>query len=284
MISIADLMRSSGMDAIDARVLMRATLGVNDAHLIARANDEISMQHAAQFRALAERRAAGEPVAYIVGEREFYGRAFAVSPAVLIPRPETELLVELALERLVRNESCRVLDLGTGSGCIAISIALERSAAYVTATDSSEAALVVARKNAQRLGAGNIEFKAGDWLSAAKNESNEKFDLIVSNPPYVAEGDAHLAQGDLRFEPMAALAAGADGLDCIRLIVAGAPVHLAPGGSLLLEHGYDQAERCRSLFTAAGFTQVQSWRDIAGIERNTGGRNGTDASRSPAPG
>ena len=279
MISIAELTRGSGIDAIDARVLLRAALGVSDAHLIAHAGDEISAQHEARFRAHAARRAAGEPIAYLVGEREFYGRAFALSPAVLIPRPETELLVELALQRLPRNDPCRVLDLGTGSGCIAISIALERSAARVTATDRCEAALDVARKNAQRLGAGNIEFRAGDWFSALKDE---RFDVIVSNPPYVAVGDAHLVQGDLRFEPKAALAAGADGLDCIRSIVAGAPVHLERGGSLWLEHGYDQSARCRALFAAAGFTQVQSWRDIAAIERVTGGQHGTGAGMTRA--
>lgn len=271
---IAELMRNRGIAAVDARVLLRAVLGVSDAHLIAHANDEVSAHHEAQFRVLAARRACGEPVAYIVGEREFYGHVFKVTPAVLIPRPETELLVELTLERLPRGEPCRVLDLGTGSACIAISVALERGAAQVTATDCSGAVLDVARKNAQRWSASNIEFRAGDWFSALKGE---RFDVIVSNPPYIAEGDAHLAQGDLRFEPAAALAAGADGLDCIRAIVADARKHLACGGSLLLEHGYDQSESCRALFSAAGFIHVQSWRDIAGIERVTGGRNGTGA-------
>ncbi len=275
MTTLAELMRASGIASIDARVLLRAALAVNDVYLVAHANDECPAQHAAQFHATAARRAAGEPVAYIVGEREFYGRTFAVSPAVLIPRPETELLVDLVLERLPRDEARRVLDLGTGSGCIAISIALERAAASVTASDFSDAALQIARKNAQYLGASNVEFKSGNWFGAIRNESDEKFDLIVSNPPYVAEGDAHLAQGDLRFESMAALAAGADGLDCIRVIVAGAHANLALGGALLLEHGYDQAERCRALFATAGFIQVQSWCDIAGIERVTGGRNRT---------
>lgn len=274
MVSIAQLMRNSGIAAVDARVLLRTVLGENDAYLIAHAGDEVSAQHETQFRVVAARRACGEPVAYIVGEREFYGRVFAVSSTVLIPRPETELLVELALQRLPRDEPRRVLDLGTGSGCIAICIALERSTAHVTATDRSEAALYVAMKNAQRLSASNIEFRAGDWFGAIKGE---RFDVIVSNPPYVAAGNAHLAQGDLRFEPMAALAAGTDGLDCIRAIVADAPGHLERGGSLLLEHGYDQSEGCRALLAAAGFTQVQSWRDIAGIERITGGRNGTGA-------
>ncbi len=265
---IADLLRACGIDAMDARVLLRTVLGVNDAYLIAHATDTVSAQHATQFRALASRRAAGEPVAYIVGEREFYGRVFAVSPAVLIPRPETELLVDLALERLPRQTGCRVLDLGTGSGCIAINLALERAMARVVATDYSAAALDIARGNAQRLGARNAEFRHGDWWSAT---SGEKFDLIVSNPPYVAAGDAHLAQGDLRFEPSAALAAGADGLEDIRLVVAHARAHLTPGAWLLFEHGYDQAQRCREMLSQAGFNEVQSWRDLAAIERVSGG-------------
>ena len=268
-ITIAELLRHSAIDALDARVLLRITLGVDDAYLVAHAGDEVDTSQAERFRAFAARRAAGEPVAYITGEREFYGRRLAVSPAVLIPRPETELLVDLALERLPRNESCRVLDLGTGSGCIAISIALENHASRVTATDCSAQALDVARGNAQRLGAGNVEFKIGHWLEAVDGET---FSIMVSNPPYVAEGDAHLAQGDLRFEPRTALAAGAEGLAAIRAIVAAAMVHLVPGGWLLLEHGYNQAASCRALLAASGFAGVQSWRDLAGIERVSGGR------------
>ncbi|MEQ1774281.1 MAG: peptide chain release factor N(5)-glutamine methyltransferase [Burkholderiales bacterium] len=265
MISIADMMRASGIDAVDARVLLRTTLGVNDAYLVAHAADEISAQHEAHFCALAARRLAGEPVAYIVGEREFYDYVFRVTPAVLIPRPETELLVELALERKPE----RVLDLGTGSGCIAISIALAQPAAQVIALDQSEPALAVARENAVRLNARNVMFQPGDWFDAVPHQ---RFDLIVSNPPYVAAGDAHLAQGDLRFEPASALAAGADGLADIRVIVAGARAHLASGGWLLFEHGYDQALHCRELLLQAGFGEVQSWRDLAGIERVSGGR------------
>jgi release factor glutamine methyltransferase len=262
--TIVDLMRGSAIDAIDARVLLRATLAVNDAYLIAHANDEVSAQHEAQFRALAARRAAGEPVAYIVGEREFYEHVFKVSPAVLIPRPETELLVELVLQR----EPCRVLDLGTGSGCIAISIALAWPAAQVTALDQSAQALVVARENAKRLNACNVTFGISDWFDALKNQ---RYDIIVSNPPYVAAGDAHLTQGDPRFEPPPALASGVDGLDDIRSIVGSACTHLAPGGWLLFEHGYDQALRCRELLSQAGFGGVQSWRDLAGIARVSGG-------------
>jgi release factor glutamine methyltransferase len=253
-------------------VLLRTALGVNDAYLIAHAGDEIPAQHEEQFRSLAVRRAAGEPVAYIVGEREFYGRTFAVSPAVLIPRPETELLVELALQRLPPSESRQVLDLGTGSGCIAISIALERSAMRVTATDRAAAPLNVARANAQCLGARNVEFRCGDWFEALNNDSDKKFDLIVTNPPYVAEGDAHLTQGDLRFEPSHALAAGEAGYACLNLIIDGARSHLSAGAWLLLEHGHDQATGCRKRLRAAGFSATQSWRDLAGIERVSGGQ------------
>ena len=265
MLTVAELMRACEIDAIDARVLLRTALAVSDAYLIAHAADEISAHPAAEFRAMAARRAAGEPVAYIVGEREFYGHVFKVTPAVLIPRPETELLVELALQR----EPRRVLDLGTGSGCIAISIALARPSAQVIALDQSPAALAVARDNAARRNAQPVTVEAGNWFDAVQGE---RYDLIVSNPPYVAAGYAHLTQGDLRFEPASALAAGADGLDDIRLIVAGAPAHLTPGGTLLFEHGYDQAPRCRELLLQAGFCDVQSWRDLAGIERVSGGR------------
>ncbi len=266
--SIAALMRTSvrdGLDAVDARVLMRAVLGVKDVFLIAHGDEALDARHEAQFRALAARRLAGEPVAYLVGEREFFGHVFKVIPAVLIPRPETELLVELALERKPR----RLLDLGTGSGCIAISIALALPDASVTALDRSDAALAVARANATRLDARNVEFKQSDWYAAMHGQ---RFDVIVSNPPYVAAGDAHLSQGDLRFEPAPALASGEDGLADIRVIVAGARAHLAPGGELLFEHGYDQAARCRALLSQAEIIDVQSWRDLAGIERVSGGR------------
>jgi release factor glutamine methyltransferase len=199
-----------------------------------------------------------------VGEREFYGHLFKVTPAVLIPRPETELLVELATARHPQ----RVLDLGTGSGCVAISVALAQRSAAVSAVDQSAAALAVARDNAVRLDARNVVFHAGNWFDAVPGQH---FDVIVANPPYVAADDSHLARGDLRHEPRAALAAGADGLVHIRSIVAGARAHLPAGGWLLFEHGYDQAPRCRELLGRAGFSDVQSWRDVAGIERVSGG-------------
>ncbi len=260
---IQALLHGSGLDAVDARVLLRAVLGVDDVYLIVHGNDTVSAQHEAQFRALAARRLAGEPVAYLVGEREFYGHVFKVTPAVLIPRPETELLVELALQ----HKPARVLDLGTGSGCIAISIALARPDARVTALDRSEAALAVARENVEKLNTRHVDLRIGNWFDAVPGET---FEVIVANPPYVAQGDAHLAQGDLRFEPACALASGTDGLDDIRRIVAGARAHLTPGGWLLFEHGYDQAPRCRELLRQAGLVEVQSWRDLAGIERVSG--------------
>ena len=263
--TIAALLHTSMIDALDARVLLRQVLGVNDVYLIAHANDVVNEAHAQQFHALVARRVAGEPIAYIVGEREFYGHTFKVTSDVLIPRPETELLVELALER----EPRRMLDLGTGSGCVAISIALALKSTQVIACDRSSAALAVARDNAKTLNAMNVAFIESDWYHALRHQT---FDAIVSNPPYVAAGDAHLTQSDLRYEPQMALVGVGDGLGDIRVIILGARAHLASGGWLLFEHGYDQAARCRELLTQAGFANVQSWRDLAGIKRVSGGR------------
>jgi release factor glutamine methyltransferase len=271
--TVAQAMRSANIDALDARVLLAAVLRVSQLHLVAHSEQVLTRADEERFCALVERRAAGEPVAYLTGEREFFSRSFHVTPAVLIPRPETELLVELALERLPHNSRARVLDLGTGSGCIAVSLALSRGGVRVTATDASAAALGVACGNAQRLGAGNIQFAQGHWFDAFDAAGGERFDLIVSNPPYVATGDAHLQQGDVRFEPASALTSGVDGLDAIRLIAASARRHLSHGGWLMLEHGYDQALRCRELFARAGFSDVQSARDLAGIERVTLGQS-----------
>jgi release factor glutamine methyltransferase len=212
-------------------------------------------------------RAMGHPVAYLVGTREFYSRDFAVGPEVLIPRPETETLVDEALSRLVPSASC--LDLGTGSGAIAVTLACECPAAAVTATDSSPEALATARANAGRLGA-RVEFLQGAWYAPV---AGRRFDLVVSNPPYVGARDPHLAEGDLRFEPRGALTDGSpDGLDSIRAIVAGALEHLNPGGSVLIEHGYDQAEAVDALLRAAGFTGTVSIPDLAGIARVAGGK------------
>lgn len=264
--SIAEALRIAGIDPGEARTLLRTVLRASDAHLAAYPEQELTASQQAGYLAWVERRRAGEPVAYLIGEREFYSLAFKVTPAVLIPRPETELLVEATLERVPAHASCRVLDLATGSGCIAVAIARHRSRARVTATDISRDALELARENAARHGV-NVEIVESDWFSAL---SGRRFDLIVSNPPYVAEGDPHLAAGDLRFEPQQALVAGADGLACIRAIVAQARAHLEPGGALLFEHGYDQAGHCRSLLARAGYKKEFSRCDLAGIERVSG--------------
>ncbi|MEW9899432.1 peptide chain release factor N(5)-glutamine methyltransferase [Chitinivorax sp. PXF-14] len=264
--SYRDLLRHSGLDAIDARALLCHALGVDHAWLIAHGLDSVPAGQLACFDSLAERRRQGEPVAYIVGEREFYSRPFHVTPEVLIPRPETEHLVELALARLPLDRAASVLDLGTGSGIIAITIALERPRASVLAVDASPTALAVAADNARRLGA-SMETRLGNWYSTI--EPVRRFELIVSNPPYIVSDDPHLREGDLRFEPVSALTDHADGLSCIRQIVAGAVRHLAPGGWLMFEHGYDQGAASRALLTAQGFAGVRTECDLAGIERVT---------------
>ncbi|BBI98584.1 release factor glutamine methyltransferase [Ferrigenium kumadai] len=256
-----------GTARIEVQMLLQHVLGVSRAYLLAHPEQVLDEAQASAYRALLNRRMAGEPLAYILGEREFFGLDFRVTPATLIPRPDTELLVELALQRMPQGG--RVLDLGTGSGAIALSIAHSRPDAEVTAADFSNDALEVARDNALRLNIGNTHFAQSDWFSALAGEC---FDLIVSNPPYIADADAHLEQGDLRFEPHTALASGADGLDDIRRIIADAKEHLTAGGWLMFEHGYDQAERVRGLLIEAGFAEVFSARDLAGIERVSGGR------------
>ena len=265
--SVAAMLRIANIDPMDARALLRAALNVSDAYLIAHPEQTLTGPQRERYLAWVERRRAGEPVAYLTGEREFHSLAFKVTPAVLIPRPETETLVEAALERLPPDAPRRVLELATGSGCIAVAIALKRPRAQVTATDASGAALAVARENAARHGAA-IEFLESDWFAAL---AGRRFDLIVCNPPYVAARDPHLTEGGLRFEPRAALVGGADGLSCIRLIVAQARAHLEPGGALVIEHGHDQGTRCRMLLEAAGFREVASQRDLSGIERVSGG-------------
>lgn len=253
---------------LEARVLAAFAWQVSAAWPIAHGPDLLDEVQAASLDALLTRRLAGEPVAYLVGAREFYGRPFRVSPAVLIPRPDTELLVDLALSCIAPDRTVEVLDLGTGSGCIAITLALERPRARVTALDRSAGALAVARDNAQALGA-RVEFLASDWFCAV---AGRRFDLIVGNPPYVAERDPHLGRGDVRFEPMEALAAGNDGLADLRRLIDAAPQHLKPGGTLLLEHGYDQAGAVRDLLRARGFLAPESWADLTGTERVSGAR------------
>ncbi len=261
---VADALAACGIDAREARILLAEASGLSQASLLAHPERALPADVEVRFRAHAERRRAGEPVAYILGRREFYGLDFAVDRAVLIPRPETELLVELALERRPRT----VLDLGTGSGAIAIAIKRQLPGARVVAVESSAAALAVARRNAVALGA-EIDLRQGEWFGVVEGE---RFDLVVSNPPYVARDDPHLAQGDLRFEPASALISGADGLDAIRAIVRDAPRYLAPRGWLLLEHGAGQDPAVRMLMADVGLGTVSTWPDLAGIARVTGGK------------
>lgn len=256
------------IDAIDARILLQHVLDVGHAHLVAHPAQVLTAEQVQSFHLLATRRALGEPVAYLIGKREFYGLGFTVTPAVLIPRPETELLVDLSLERIPLDSPCRVLDLGTGSGAIALTIAKHRPLASITAVDISADAVAVAKTNAAQLNVNNARILEGNWFCEL---GQERFDLIVSNPPYVAEGDPHLSQGDLRYEPDWALTAGGAGLECIESIVASAPAHLAANGMLLLEHGYDQAQACRDLLSKTGFVGVFSLPDLAGILRVSGG-------------
>jgi release factor glutamine methyltransferase len=252
----------------EAQILFGHAMGVSRAWLSAHRDDAADPSAADCFGELVRRRRAGEPVAYLVGRREFYGLEFRVTPDVLIPRPDTEALVDAALEKLAKGAHPDVLDLGTGSGCVALTIAHERPAARVTAVDVSAAALVVARENAATMGV-NAEFVQGAWFEALEGR---RFDLIVSNPPYVAAGDPHLQQGDLRFEPVTALVSGEGGLADIRIIVAEAPAYLREGGWLLFEHGCGQADTCRDLLAKAGFGEVVSRADMAGLPRVAGGR------------
>lgn len=252
----------------EARLLLGALLDRNLAWLEAHRDDALEAALRRRFEDMVARRASGEPVAYLLGVREFFGRDFSVSPAVLIPRPDTEVLVETALEKLRGMASPKVLDLGTGSGCIAVTLALEAPHAAVTAIDASAVALEQARANGERLGA-QVRFLHGDWFAPV---AGEHFDVIVSNPPYIADADPHLSQGDLRFEPASALSSGPVGLDDIRRIAAAAPNHLTPGGWLMLEHGYDQAEAVAEILAANGFTAIEQQRDLADIIRVTLGR------------
>jgi release factor glutamine methyltransferase len=257
------------IDARDAGLLLAHVLGKPRSWLFAHADDPLPEDVAVHFEALVARRHAGEPVAYLIGHRGFWCFDLQVSPATLIPRPETELLVELALARLPTDRALRVADLGTGSGAIALALAHERPRAQVIATDASAGALVVARGNAESLQLGNLEFRQGDWFAPLAGES---FDLIASNPPYVAADDAHLDEGDLRFEPRGALTSGGDGLDAIRVIAREAPAHLLPGGWLVLEHGWGQGAAVRALLANAGFAEVGTERDLEARDRVTLGR------------
>ena len=260
------------LDAGEADLLLAHALARPRTWLFTHGDSDVDDAAATRFDDLVRRREAGEPVAYLTGQRGFWRFDLAVSPATLIPRPETERLVELALERLPPERAARVADLGTGSGAIALAIAFERPRAHVVATDASADALALARANARALQLGNVELREGDWFAPL---AGERYDLIASNPPYIALDDPHLREGDLRFEPAPALASGNDGLDAIRTIVATAPAHLQPEGWLLLEHGWDQGAAVRALLADAGFVDVATERDLEQRDRVTLGRLGS---------
>lgn len=261
---------AQGLDRLDAQLLMGHVLGRDRAWLIAHDGDPLPDAQAQSFAGLCARRAAGEPLAYLVGEREFHGLTLQVSPAVLVPRPDTETLVDWALEVLAGDLADRpapsVVDLGTGSGAIALAMAHRHAAARVEAVDTSLAALEVARANGQRLGL-PVVWHLGSWFEPL---AGRRFDLVLSNPPYIAADDPHLAA--LRHEPTQALTPGGDGLDSLRWLAAEAPVHLQPGGWLLLEHGWDQADPVAAMLRDAGFAAVSHRRDLAGHRRCTGAR------------
>jgi release factor glutamine methyltransferase len=262
----------------EVRMLIAHVLARDHAWLVAHDDEALSDENFARVESLISRRVNGEPIAYLIGVRDFYGRSFRCSPAALIPRPETELLIEeLIIATPMRAEGnpsrmiFDVLDVGTGTGCIAITLALECGSAgvdvCVTACDLSRDALALARENAQALGATNIEFIESNWFSAI--DTNKKFDAIVSNPPYIVPGDVHLSQGDLRFEPSIALADAVDGLESYRQLARGARKHLRAGGTLIVEHGYDQGESVPALFRDAGFVDVEMTRDLSNQPRVT---------------
>lgn len=262
----AQLKDSSPTPALDAQVLLAHSLGQNRTYIIAHARDTLDPDTKARYEQLVTKRAEGIPIAYLTGQQEFWSLPISVSPDTLIPRPETELLVELALEKIPDKKNFSLADIGTGSGAIALAIASERKNIRITASDDSSAAIATAVENAKHLGFENIEFAEGSLLEPF---SDKRFDLIVSNPPYIPESDPHLNEGDVRFEPRSALAAGPDGLNAIRQIIKDAGLYLVPGGWLMIEHGYDQEEPVESLFRQAGFDEIECYRDLAGQPRVT---------------
>jgi release factor glutamine methyltransferase len=267
--TVSAALAMSGLVPLEAKLLLAQVLGCGRAWLAAHGDAALTHEQALAFDALARRRRDGEPVAYLTGRREFFGLDLEITPDVLIPRPETELLVELALGWLGPGLPARVLDLGCGSGAVALAIAHERPRAAVLGADLSAAAVELARRNGERLGVANATFIESDWFARVPRE---RFALIVANPPYVAEDDPHLELGDLRYEPASALSPGGDGLDAMRTIVAAAPGYLAPGATLALEHGHDQAGAVQALLHDAGLVAIVSARDLAGIQRVTYGR------------
>ena len=253
----------------DAEILLGFVTGRARTFIMAFGETALSAEQLQQLGTLLARRERGEPVAYLTGEREFWSLPLSVSPATLIPRPDTECLVEQALARLPQ-EPVRVLDLGTGTGAIALAIAQQRPQAQVTGVDASKPALEVAISNSQRLHIANSHFILSDWFN---NLNDTRFDVIASNPPYIEEADAHLKQGDLRFEPISALASGADGLDDIRRIIDGCLIHLKPQGWLMFEHGYNQAESVRELMAETGLIAIETFKDLGDNDRVTIGKN-----------
>ncbi len=268
----ADILKSvSASPKLDGEVLLLSVLNKDRGYLYTWPEKELSADELQQAQKLLHLRQQGEPIAYILGRRDFWDFTVEVTPATLIPRPETELLVEFALQRFAPEDKLSIADLGTGSGILAIALAREFAKSQVCAVDLSEDALVVAKRNAHSLGVNNIEFYAGSWL-APLSSTTVCFDLIVSNPPYIEEDDIHLSQGDVRFEPNSALASGKDGLDDIREITAQAIKHLKPAGTLAVEHGYNQGEAVRQLFTEAGYGKVETLPDLQGHDRVTVGQ------------
>lgn len=267
--SLAQIQANSPLEPLETRMLLCHVTAYTRVQLITQSELYLSDGQLEQLNLLTAQRLAGEPIAYLLGQREFFGLNFKVTPDVLIPRPDTELLVELALERT--SKGSQLLDLGTGSGAIAIAIAAQDQQIKVSAADISPTALTIARFNATQLLNTNteIQFHLSDWYSAIPAQ---KFHTIVSNPPYIVKDDIHLSQGDLRFEPIDALTDHSDGLSAYRKIIKGAPAYLHSDGWLLMEHGYDQSDAVQALLKAAGFTEVQSWPDLAGILRVSGGR------------
>ena len=266
-LTVRQALAQCGLAPVDANALLAHVLGKDRAWLVAHATDQLLQKDSDIFFAAAKRRRDGQPVAYLTGTREFYSLSLQVTPDVLIPRPETETLVEAALAYIAKDAAARILDLGTGTGAIALAIARERPRAEVMAIDVSDAALAVATANAQRLGIGNVRFAQSNWYAGL---DGTRFDVIVSNPPYIAADDPHLREGDLRFEPRAALTPGGDGLDALRAIIADAPEHLSAGATLLVEHGYDQSDAVHALFAQHGFVDLKRWRDLAGHWRVAG--------------
>lgn len=251
---------------LDTEVLLGFVTQQTRSRLLAHPELELTDEQSGRWKELSTRRKNGEPVAYLLGEREFYSLPIKVTPATLIPRPETELLVDLALENIPDRGACTILELGTGSGAIACAIATERPDVSITATDKSEQALDIARENADRLGIGNTRFVRSDWFDLLERQ---KFDLVLSNPPYVAQGDNYLKIGDVRFEPGPALIAGVTGLDCFRAIIPDARDYLKPNGFLILEHGADQGRALEDLYATHGYEGIKTVRDLAGLERVT---------------